>query len=378
MLAPLADAGANQVVPRNSTVQLSGFGASRDGTVPKAAWRQTAGPTVTLQNAATFSPSFTAPASAAILKFELVVSNAQLSSVPDTVTIDVRNFAPSILLSLAPQAPRTLQDIVATVNSFDADGDEITLSYAWRRNGSPLAGFTTATLPHTEHAKGNTVEVTVTASDGTESTVRTASVTTVDTPATVTATPPASIDYGGTLSFSAAAVDPDEGDSTELRVSHGPAGMQVSNSGVVSWTAVLPMFGPSLDVNYGLETIGNSGKLTATVRVNDAPRLPPLRRGGIEIPARDGVLQITDLDADGDREILLASSVSVQELAWDGTNYVQQWVYPFGLQSPDGTSVVAANVTGDARQEIFISAGRRLHPPRWTCEDRRRGARRSK
>ncbi|MEO6185171.1 MAG: PKD domain-containing protein [Steroidobacteraceae bacterium] len=77
-IAPTADAGANQVVTAGTVVTLNGTASvDSDGTIAGYAWTQTSGPTVTLTNASTAQPSFTAPqvSTPASLTFSLVVTD---------------------------------------------------------------------------------------------------------------------------------------------------------------------------------------------------------------------------------------------------------------------------------------------------------------
>ena len=88
--SPVANAGANQTVEVNSTVQLDGSGSSAPNGNPLTyQWTQTSGPSVTLSSNTAVKPTFTAPASATSLTFQLVVNNGQVNSSPATVTITV-------------------------------------------------------------------------------------------------------------------------------------------------------------------------------------------------------------------------------------------------------------------------------------------------
>ena len=88
--APISDAGADQTVDTGDTVTLNGTGSSDpDGDAISYSWSQTSGDTITLSDAAVSSPTFTAPAAAGTLTFNLNVTDGVLHSV-DTVTITVQ------------------------------------------------------------------------------------------------------------------------------------------------------------------------------------------------------------------------------------------------------------------------------------------------
>jgi hypothetical protein len=80
-----SNAGPDQTVVQASAVKLDGT-ASTDAT--GYAWKQTAGPTVTLTGANTATPTFTMPKGADALTFQLTASNASgADATPDEVVI---------------------------------------------------------------------------------------------------------------------------------------------------------------------------------------------------------------------------------------------------------------------------------------------------
>ncbi len=90
---PAADAGPDQEVGPGASVALTGaLSADPDGDALTYAWTQTAGPTVTLSDAAGPDPAFTAPAVTedTTLVFRLVVHDGELDSAPDTVLVTLR------------------------------------------------------------------------------------------------------------------------------------------------------------------------------------------------------------------------------------------------------------------------------------------------
>lgn len=95
---PRVDAGVDQTVAQGSTVVLNGSGSSDpNNNVLTYRWRQLEGPTVTLANAATARPSFTAPVGEPVdttLVFELIVDDGILDTLPDHVSVQVLSSSP--------------------------------------------------------------------------------------------------------------------------------------------------------------------------------------------------------------------------------------------------------------------------------------------
>jgi len=92
--APTANAGGNQTVNEQTTVNLDGTGSTDDGIITTYAWTQVGGPNVTLTGAGTATPSFTAPTvlvadSPLLLTFQLQVTDDELLTSTDTVQITV-------------------------------------------------------------------------------------------------------------------------------------------------------------------------------------------------------------------------------------------------------------------------------------------------
>lgn len=91
---PLANAGPDQgPINTGQTVTLNGNASSDpDGNAITFQWTQVSGPTVTLINPTSASPSFVAPTVQGTqnLVFQLVVNDGQIASAPDAVTIAVR------------------------------------------------------------------------------------------------------------------------------------------------------------------------------------------------------------------------------------------------------------------------------------------------
>ncbi|NJR72478.1 MAG: PKD domain-containing protein, partial [Gammaproteobacteria bacterium] len=127
--APVADANIDQNVLVGEVVTLDGLSSTdEDGHLPLSyGWRQSGGPLVVLNDAASATPSFTAPGAAAVLAFQLVVTDTfGLASEPDTVLIVVRDINPGAVQA-ANNGPTTLGN--TTVLSATANGTN--LQYEW-------------------------------------------------------------------------------------------------------------------------------------------------------------------------------------------------------------------------------------------------------
>lgn len=89
---PTANAGADQIVGLNSTVTLRGSGSDPFGGPVGFAWRQYSGaPTVALSDPDIAEPTFTAPAAATTLGFELTVTDEDDRSALDSVIVTVQD-----------------------------------------------------------------------------------------------------------------------------------------------------------------------------------------------------------------------------------------------------------------------------------------------
>lgn len=148
---PVANAGADFAVDEGDTAMLSGaLSTDDDGDALGYSWEQIAGPTVTLADADTAAPSFTAPSVLADteLTFRLTVSDA-VDSATDEVTVTVRdlNQPPNADAGADFSVDEGRAALLSGSGSTDPDGDM--LEYQWQQlPGGPavvLANANTAT-----------------------------------------------------------------------------------------------------------------------------------------------------------------------------------------------------------------------------------------
>ena len=124
-----ASAGPDQTVEQASTVTLAAMVSSSGPSQPGVTWQwqQTGGPAVTLRNAMSARPTFTAPfvSATVALQFALTVSAAGAAAATDSVAVTVQRdnpwgVAPSAALSYNPERwlPAMGEAGVSTVRGF--------------------------------------------------------------------------------------------------------------------------------------------------------------------------------------------------------------------------------------------------------------------
>ena len=181
--APTAVAGPAQTVATKAAVTLEGSASSDpDGDPLSYAWTQTAGPTVTLSSASAAKPSFSAPASATSLTFQLVVSDGKLSSSPASVTITVQasgsdtNIASLATATASSQTTSTGQTAAKAIDGV-VGGYPGDYTKEWASSGQGVGAWLKLTWPSAEvidavvlHDRPNTNDqitaATLTFSDG--------------------------------------------------------------------------------------------------------------------------------------------------------------------------------------------------------------------
>ena len=159
---PEANAGTDLAVDPGANVTLDGSG-SRDteDTSLTFAWTQTSGTEVTLQGAATVTPSFIAPQAPGALSFRLTVTDPGGLTASDTVAVTVRDTAPSFggaaVAALTLERGRPTEPVVLPA----ATGGNGALSYRLTSEPAGLAGLAfdaaTRTLSGTPKTVGDYV-----------------------------------------------------------------------------------------------------------------------------------------------------------------------------------------------------------------------------
>jgi glucose/arabinose dehydrogenase len=197
-LKPLANAGPDQSVTTGALVTLGGSGSDPEGSPISYTWSQTAGPAVTLSSLTVAAPTFTAPASATSLTFQLLTNDGTQNSTADSVVITVS--APANLKPLANAGPDLSVNFNAavTLSGSGSDPEGAAISYVWSQIGGPvvtLSSTSVASPTFTAPAVVTTLTFQLLTNDGTQNSTADSVLVTVNDP-----TPPSNVNItaGGT------------------------------------------------------------------------------------------------------------------------------------------------------------------------------------
>ena len=152
-VAPTADAGQDQVVDAGTQVVLDGGGSQDPNEDPLSfSWRQTEGPSAALSEPLSRTASFV-PNLSGVYRFELVVSDGQLSSLPDDVRVVVNASNRVPTANAGDDQLVVVNEPVPLDGSGSMDPEGAPLSYAWRQILGPvtvtLEGASSATATFT-------------------------------------------------------------------------------------------------------------------------------------------------------------------------------------------------------------------------------------
>ena len=290
--APTANAGADRKAAEGATVTLDG-GSSTDpeGRTLTYAWAHTSGtPAVTLTNANTSSPSFTAPTALtqnAALTFTLTVTDPGGLTATDTVTVTVVTAANNQAPTANAGADQTISEaLTVTLDgsaSSDAEGEALT--YAWSQTGTPAVTLSTTsaakptfTAPAVSADTTLTFSLTVTAG-GKTSAADTVRVTVKDNAApTANAGADQTVPEGATVTLDgSASSDPDNQTLTYAWTQTSGTTVTLSSTSAAQPTFTAPEVTQSESLVFRLavtDTLGRSSAadaVTVTVQNNTAP-----------------------------------------------------------------------------------------------------------
>jgi serine protease len=173
---PLAHAGNDRVVKPGTVALLdSSKSADADGTIVTYSWQSTmcmtfAGPCqITLDDASSPSPSFTAPDASGFAHFVLTVTDDIGASATDSVTIHFARQPPRVVASVGSECVSPADQVTLSAACVDPDGTVTSLTWA-QTGGAPVdligADTATATFSAPATAEPLTFAATCTDDDG--------------------------------------------------------------------------------------------------------------------------------------------------------------------------------------------------------------------
>lgn len=138
-VAPNADAGPDQNVEEAALVTLDGTGSvDPDGTIASYSWIQVSGPPVSLSSTSASQPTFTAPAFAAALEFDLtVVDDGGLGAI-DRVLVNASSTNLPPVADAGPDQTVGEGVLVTLDGSGSTDPDDSIASYGWSQISGPF------------------------------------------------------------------------------------------------------------------------------------------------------------------------------------------------------------------------------------------------
>jgi Putative Ig domain len=154
--------------------------------------------------------------------------------------VTIHNSEPVVMavgVTPSPLHPHT--SVHAAVEGADADGDAISYSYQWLKDGVELPGQTGESLDGAMVEKGTSVQVQVTPFDGevTGDPRQSPVVTVQNSPPRITSQPTISLNGDGAYIYKVVAEDPDGGPVT-YSLKSAPEGMSIDSAeGTIHWTA---------------------------------------------------------------------------------------------------------------------------------------------
>jgi len=133
---PTVEAGLEQTVNEESTVNLSGNASDTDGTITSYLWQQTSGSAVTLASDTSPNTSFVAPVVSAdeTLIFSLSVTDNNGDTASDVINIIVKNVTSDNIAPIANAGADQsvfINEAVTLTGELSSDADENDINYSW-------------------------------------------------------------------------------------------------------------------------------------------------------------------------------------------------------------------------------------------------------
>jgi PKD domain len=385
-VAPTANAGLDQLVNEGTVVTLDGSGSTDLGGDPLTyTWQQIGGPPVTLSDAHSVQPSFTAPfvgRDGATLTFELTVDDGAVTTV-DVMNIAVQSVNTPPVANAGPDQLVDEEGVVPLDGSSSYDPDSEPLSYLWKQISGPpvsLSDPSSRQSPFTAPLvgpNGATLTFELTVDDGavTNADVVNIFVRNVNTRPVANAGSDQTVDEGAVVTLDGSgSYDPDMDPLSYLwEQTAGPQVTDVSDatSAQIAFTAPLvgrdgAIFTFQLTVNDGMLS---SPPAVVNIRVKNVNH-PPVADAGDDQTVAEGVpVQLNGSHSyDPDSDLLTHSWQQIDGptvVLADATSAGPSFIAPLGGR--DGATLTFQLTVSDglaaANDTVMVMVENVNHPP---------------
>ncbi|MBL8619023.1 MAG: hypothetical protein JNM72_25650 [Deltaproteobacteria bacterium] len=205
-----------------STLTCAGTATDPDGTTPTITYTWESNGAV-ISGATTSTLTGTNFNKGQLITCIATASDGSLTDSLESTGITISNSAPTLAtptITASPSPAREPSTLTCAAVGTDADGDSLTITYAWQDAGVAIGGATTSTLTGTNFSRGSSITCSASASDGTDSSaVGTSAATTIQnsTPTATLATSTADpVTKTSTLTATFTTSDADPGDTVSL------------------------------------------------------------------------------------------------------------------------------------------------------------------
>ncbi len=151
---------------------------------------------------------------------------------------EAANLPPRIVaVDVTPLMPKTGDTIKVEVSAADPEGNNISLHYAWTKNGEPIGEHTNVLVLDKDFKRGDVVELIVTPEDAKSKGQPGRMVVTVgNAPPQIISTPSEGRSENNVFSYQVKATDAEK-DSLVYSLQTAPSGMSIDqSSGLITWT----------------------------------------------------------------------------------------------------------------------------------------------